>query len=134
MHSVSSSVKKRYLLNQNHFQDFITDIRKNIAKYSIHFRQCAIVYYKCYWINEECHLFTSLYCLLSWIFVHHRFKHMHIRSNAESIAFYRSGELEMKKTNSRLQVLNSQLIENYFFLNCGYLDTGYLDIFQPIPL
>jgi len=33
-----------------------------------------------------------------------RFKHMHIRSNAESIAFYRSGELEMKKTNSRLQV------------------------------
>ncbi|KAL9952743.1 hypothetical protein ACROYT_G040037 [Oculina patagonica] len=34
-----------------------------------------------------------------------RFKHMQIRSHAESIAFYRSGSLEMKKTNSRLQSL-----------------------------
>ena len=42
---------------------------------------------------------------------------MQIRSNAESIAFYRSGDLEMKKTNSRLQVLNSQLIENYFIVD-----------------
>ena len=35
---------------------------------------------------------------------------MQIRSNAESIAFYRSGYLEMKKTNLRLQVLDIQLI------------------------
>ncbi|XP_020629474.1 ATP-binding cassette sub-family D member 4-like isoform X2 [Orbicella faveolata] len=39
-----------------------------------------------------------------------RFKHMQIRSNAESIAFYRSGDLEMNKTNSRLQsLLQTQL-------------------------
>jgi len=34
-----------------------------------------------------------------------RFKHMQIRGNAESIAFYRSGGLEKRKTNSRLQTL-----------------------------
>jgi len=57
--------------------------------------------------------YKLFYCLISidyinyfefWIF---RFKHMQIRSNAESIAFYRSGDLEMNKTNSRLQVLSN---------------------------
>ena len=35
---------------------------------------------------------------------------MHIRSNAESIAFYKSGELEERKTNSRLWVDNFSII------------------------
>lgn len=37
-------------------------------------------------------------------FFFNRFKHMHIRSNAESIAFYGSYILEKRKTNSRLKV------------------------------
>ncbi|KAJ7384685.1 ATP-binding cassette sub- D member 4 [Desmophyllum pertusum] len=53
-----------------------------------------------------------------------RFKHMQVRSNAESIAFYRSGNVEMRKTNSRLQsllqtqlrVVNFQCIL-FFFVN-----------------
>ena len=35
---------------------------------------------------------------------------MHIRSNAESIAFYNSGRVEERKTNSRLRVDNFNII------------------------
>ncbi|KAM7448623.1 ATP-binding cassette sub- D member 4 [Porites harrisoni] len=52
-----------------------------------------------------------------------RFKHMHIRSNAESIAFYRSYLLEKRKTNSRLKELlqTQQRIVNFeSILFCKY--------------
>lgn len=44
-----------------------------------------------------------------------RFKHMQIRVNAESVAFYRSGSLEERKTNSRLLTLlqTQQRLINY---------------------
>jgi len=51
--------------------------------------------------------FAILPTFLNFAHYADRFKHMQIRSNAESIAFYRSGDLEMQKTNSRLQVLNN---------------------------
>lgn len=56
-----------------------------------------------------------------------RFKHMQIRSNAESIAFYRSGQLEERKTNSRLWSLlrtQRQLInfESILFFSINLFD------------
>ncbi|XP_031556621.1 ATP-binding cassette sub-family D member 4-like [Actinia tenebrosa] len=49
-----------------------------------------------------------------------RFKHMQIRVNSEALAFYRSGMLEERRTNGRLQnLLNIQqrLVNYEFFLN-----------------
>ncbi|EDO39538.1 predicted protein [Nematostella vectensis] len=49
-----------------------------------------------------------------------RFKHMQVRVNSEALAFYRSGELEQKKTNKRLHYLlnvQQKLVNFEFFLN-----------------
>ncbi|XP_067030926.1 lysosomal cobalamin transporter ABCD4-like isoform X2 [Acropora muricata] len=56
-----------------------------------------------------------------------RFKHMHIRSNAESIAFYNSGRVEERKTNSRLRdLLQTQLrlvtFESILFFSINIFD------------
>lgn len=50
-----------------------------------------------------------------------RFKHMQIRSNCESAAFYRCGHLEMSKANdklSRLISLQHRLIFRQYILQC----------------
>ncbi|XP_022787215.1 ATP-binding cassette sub-family D member 4-like [Stylophora pistillata] len=56
-----------------------------------------------------------------------RFKHMQIRSNAESIAFYRSAGLEMRKTNSKLQSLikvQTRIVtyESFLFFSTSLFD------------
>ncbi|XP_058954937.2 lysosomal cobalamin transporter ABCD4-like isoform X2 [Pocillopora verrucosa] len=56
-----------------------------------------------------------------------RFKHMQIRSNAESIAFYRSAGLEMRKTNSKLQSLikvQTRIVtfESFLFFSINMFD------------
>lgn len=56
-----------------------------------------------------------------------RFKHMQIRSNAESIAFYRSAGLEMRKTNSKLQSLikvQTRIVtfESFLFFSVNMFD------------
>ena len=50
-----------------------------------------------------------------------RFKHMQIRVNAEAAALYRSGAVELEKTESflrRLLAVQSRLIRRQYALNC----------------
>lgn len=67
---------------------------------------------KCCWTWLGC-----VDCFVSF----HRFKHMLVRSNSESAAFYRCGQLELTKTNERLsRLLNVQQRLNLakFALEC----------------
>ena len=50
-----------------------------------------------------------------------RYKHMSMRSHAESAAFYRAGEVEHSRTNTRLQRLlrtQQRLVFREYLLNC----------------
>ncbi|XP_067681739.1 lysosomal cobalamin transporter ABCD4-like isoform X2 [Haliotis asinina] len=58
-----------------------------------------------------------------------RFKHMQIRVNAESAAFYRSGVIEEKKTNQKLHCLikvQHKLIRRQYALNFSIKAADYL--------
>ncbi|XP_055957277.1 lysosomal cobalamin transporter ABCD4-like [Patella vulgata] len=58
-----------------------------------------------------------------------RFKHMQLRVNAESAAFYRCGTIEEKKTNEKLQSLLSvqhKLIQREYLLNFSIKAADYL--------
>ena len=64
-----------------------------------------------------------------WLWHCDRFKHMLMRSNCESAAFYRCGRLEWKKTNKKLKTLTSvqqRLNVRQYMLNCTYLLTYLL--------
>ena len=62
--------------------------------------------------------------------IYFRFKHMMIRANCESAAFYRCGHLELKKANKKLKALTSvqqRLNIRQYILNCtSCLLTGFL--------
>ena len=52
--------------------------------------------------------------------VYFRFKHMNIRTNAESIAFYNSGENELMGLNKTFKyLLSKQILFYYFFIFCA---------------
>ncbi|XP_041352935.1 lysosomal cobalamin transporter ABCD4-like [Gigantopelta aegis] len=58
-----------------------------------------------------------------------RYKHMQMRVNAESAAFYRSGRMEKVKTNVKLKTLitiQHKLIRQQYALNCSIKSADYL--------
>jgi len=72
------------------------------------------------YVNPHFTYLLTYLLTLSWLYMF-RFKHMMMRSNCESAAFYRCGQLEWKKTNKKLKALTStqqRLNIRQYMLNC----------------
>jgi len=82
----------------------------------LHVKDVTIVYSVCF------------LCYLQYVYIF-RFKHMMIRSNCESAAFYRCGRFEWKKANRKLKALTSlqqRLNVRQYVLNCTSCSLVYL--------
>jgi len=81
---------------------------------------CWLVGYQLPTVALNCHILSVVHVCVC-VSRDGRFKHMLIRSNCESAAFYRCGRLEWKKTNKKLKALTAlqqRLNVRQYTLNC----------------